>query len=198
MENTCEKPTREKRVGPLTATKSPSLSIAFTALSIALIAVCAWITVPLGPIPFTMQMFAISFMIQVLTPKQALGAILGYLCLGALGVPVFSGMRGGIGILLGPTGGYLWGYILGVAGGSLLLSLFRRRGMDNFATGVLSGLAFVAIAYLCGCIQYAVLGQISLWASFLVTGAPFIVVDLAKVIAATFCAQAVIRAVPRR
>lgn len=110
----------------VSSTRSQTRSIAFVALSIALIAVSAWITVP-GPIPFTLQMFAISFMIAVLTPKQAMAAIFGYLLLGAIGVPVFSGMRGGIAMLMGPTGGFLWGYIFGVAAGAFFLQFVRTH-----------------------------------------------------------------------
>lgn len=71
-------------------------SVAFVGLTIAIIAVSAWVVVPIGPIPFTLQMFAITFAIVVLSPKEAIAAITGYLLLGAVGVPVFSGMRGGI------------------------------------------------------------------------------------------------------
>ena len=77
-------------------------SVAFVGLTIAIIAVSAWVVVPIGPIPFTLQMFAITFAIVVLSPKEAIAAITGYLLLGAVGVPVFSGMRGGIGVLAGP------------------------------------------------------------------------------------------------
>lgn len=90
-------------------------SVVFVGLTIAIMAVSAWVVVPLGPIPFTLQMFAITFAIVVLSPKEAIAAITGYLLLGAVGVPVFSGMRGGIGVLAGPTGGFLWGYLFGVA-----------------------------------------------------------------------------------
>ena len=78
-------------------------SVVFVGLTIAIMAVSAWVVVPLGPIPFTLQMFAITFAIVVLSPKEAIAAITGYLLLGAVGVPVFSGMRGGIGVLAGPT-----------------------------------------------------------------------------------------------
>ena len=188
--------TANKKVGPLTATDSRSKAIAFTALSIAIIAVSAWITVPVGPVPFTLQMFAVTFVILVLAPKQAIGAIAGYVTLGAIGVPVFSGMRGGIGVLLGPTGGFLWGYLIGVTFAVGLLALFRRRGVDNFAVGVLCGVVFTAVAYACGWFQYMFVANVGPLESLLVTVAPFIVVDIAKVMAATAVARAVIRALP--
>lgn len=185
-----------KRIQPLTATSSRSRSIAFTALTIAIMAVSAWITVPIGPIPFTLQMFAVTFAILVLTPKQAIGAIAGYLALGAIGVPVFSGMRGGVGVLMGPTGGFLWGYLIGVALAVGVLALFRSRGIDNFATGVICGLIFTAIAYACGWLQYMFVAGVGPIESLLVTVAPFIVVDIVKIVAATAVARTVIRAIP--
>ena len=186
----------DNQVKPLAATSSRSRSVAFTALSIAIMAVSAWITVPIGPVPFTLQMFAVTFAILVLAPKQAIGAIAGYLALGAIGVPVFSGMRGGIGVLLGPTGGFLWGYLIGVTLAVGLLALFRRRGIDNFAVGMLCGLVFTAVAYACGWFQYMFVAGVGPIESFLVTVAPFIIVDVLKIAAATAVARTVIRAVP--
>ena len=86
---------------------SRTRSIAFVALTIALLGVSAWVSIPIGPVMLTLQMFAVMFAIMVLTPKQCMASIAGYLALGAIGLPMFSGMRGGIGMLMGPTGGYL-------------------------------------------------------------------------------------------
>lgn len=175
-------------------TYSHTRSLAYIALSIAVIAVSAWIVVPIGPIPFTLQMFAVTLAIILLTPKQALCAIAGYLVLGGIGVPVFSGMRGGIGVLLGPTGGFLWGYLAGVALAVGLLAIFRYRGIDNFGTGVAAGVVFTLVAYVCGWAQYMAVANVGPAASFAVTVAPFIVVDLIKIVAATAVARTVIRA----
>ena len=187
---------RNTRIKPLAATESRTRSIAFTALSMAIMVVSAWVTVPIGPVPFTLQMFAITFAVLVLTPKQAISAIAGYLVLGAIGVPVFSGMRGGIGVLMGPTGGFLWGYLIGVSVAVGVLSLFRSRGMANFAIDVFCGVVFTAIAYGCGWFQYMLVAGVGPVESLLVTVAPFIVVDLLKIVAATAAARAVVRAVP--
>lgn len=161
-------------------------------------AVSAWVTIPLGPVPFTLQMFAITFAIIVLTPKQAIAAIAGYLALGAIGVPVFSGMRGGIGVLLGFTGGFLWGYLIGVALAVGFLALMRSRGIDNFVTCVIAGVIFTAVAYVCGWAQYMAVANVGPLASFVVTVAPFIVVDLIKIVAATAVARAVVNALSLR
>jgi len=190
-----EKP---KTVKPSASTASRTRAIAYVAMTIAIIAVSAWVTVPIGPVPFTLQMFAVTFALLILKPKQAIAAIAGYLALGAIGVPVFSGMRGGIGVLMGPTGGFLWGYLIGVSLAVAVLALFRRRGVDNFAVGMLCGLLFTAVAYVCGWLQYMFVANVGPFESFLVCVAPFIVVDIIKVAAATAAARTVIRALPAR
>lgn len=196
---------------PLSRTRS----IAFVGLTIAIMAVSAWVTVPLGPIPFTLQMFAVAFAIVVLKPQEAIAAIVGYLLLGAIGVPVFSGMRGGVGVLAGPTGGFLWGYLFGVAAAVLLLMVVRSRSARREAqadpasaaalTGVqkvlgflrvagveiVAGILFTAISYLCGWAQYMAVAGVGPEAAFLACIAPFVVVDLIKIVAAVACARAV-------
>lgn len=81
------------------------------ALFTALTAVCAWIGIPLGDTVFTLQTLAVFLTLGLLGGKWGTVSILCYLLLGAVGVPVFSGFRGGIGMLLGPTGGYLLGFL---------------------------------------------------------------------------------------
>ena len=183
---------------PPASTASRTRTIAYVAMSIAIIAVSAWVTVPIGPVPFTLQMFALTFALIILKPKQAIAAIAGYLALGAIGVPVFSGMRGGIGVLMGPTGGFLWGYFIGISVAVGVLSLFRGRGIDNYGACVLCGILFTAIAYACGWFQYMFVANVGPLESFLVTVAPFIVVDLIKIIAAAAVARIVMRAIPLR
>ena len=81
------------------------------ALMAVLIAVCSWISVP-APVPFTLQTFAVFCALELLGGRRGTIAVLIYLLLGAAGVPVFAGFAGGLGILLGSTGGYLLGFLL--------------------------------------------------------------------------------------
>ena len=80
------------------------------ALGVALIAVCTFLTIP-GPVPFTMQTFAIFTVLGLLGGKRGTLAITCYLLMGTLGLPIFSGFRGGPAVLLGNTGGYLFGFL---------------------------------------------------------------------------------------
>ncbi|MBQ5544882.1 MAG: biotin transporter BioY, partial [Clostridia bacterium] len=80
------------------------------ALSAALIAVCAWISVPMA-VPFTLQTFAVFTVAGLFGMKRGTLAMTVYLLLAAIGLPVLSGMTGGPDKLVGPTGGYLLGFV---------------------------------------------------------------------------------------
>ena len=89
-----------------------SESVAFCGLAIALITIGAWVTVPLGPVPLTLQTMVLAFVVLLFPAREAVASVAGYVVLGALGVPVFSGFRGGVSTLVGSTGGYLVGFIV--------------------------------------------------------------------------------------
>lgn len=78
----------------------------------ALLAICAWICIPAGDLPITLQTCGVFLTLLCLGGKWGTLSILIYLLLGAVGLPVFSAFQGGFGVLLGPTGGFLWGFLL--------------------------------------------------------------------------------------
>ena len=92
-------------------TKLGTRDIAYISVCAVLMAVCAWISIP-AAVPFTLQTFAVFCSLGVIGGKRGTIAIVVYLLLGALGLPVFAGFGGGVGVLLGVTGGYLLGFIL--------------------------------------------------------------------------------------
>lgn len=106
----------------------------------ALTAVCAWLSIPVADIAFTMQTFAIFLTLGILGGKWGTVSILIYLLMGAVGLPVFSGFRGGIGTLLGVTGGYIWGFLLS---GLVYWALERFGKPIAMAAGLL-------LCYVCG------------------------------------------------
>ena len=89
---------------------SKVLDMVYIAISAALIAICSWISIPTA-VPFTLQTFAVFFVLLLLGGERGTIATLVYVLLGAVGVPVFAGFSGGIGILLGSTGGYIIGFL---------------------------------------------------------------------------------------
>ena len=84
--------------------------IAYIAFFAVVIAVCSWISIP-TVVPFTLQTFAVFLTMGVLGGKRGTLAVLVYILMGTLGIPVFSGFTGGIGIIAGTTGGYIVGFI---------------------------------------------------------------------------------------
>ncbi len=94
--------------------KLTTRDLAFTGMSVALIAICSWISIP-TTIPFTLQTFAVCLIAALFGGRLGLLATCCYILLGAIGAPVFSGFSGGIGILLGTTGGYIIGFLFTAA-----------------------------------------------------------------------------------
>lgn len=110
----------------------------------ALISVGAYIAVPLPgtPVPIVLQNLFIMLAAMILGPRWGSAAVALYLCLGALGLPVFSGGAGGLAVFLGPTGGYLAGYLPGVVVMGLV-SRLGRRALWKYAAAAVLGMAIV-------------------------------------------------------
>ncbi len=92
----------------------------------ALIAVCSWLSIP-TTVPFTMQTFAVCFLTGLLGLRLGLWTVVCYLLLAAAGAPVLAGFRGGLGAMLGPTGGYLFGFLFTALAVGLGIRRFGRR-----------------------------------------------------------------------
>ena len=144
------------------------------ALFAAMMALCAWIGLPLGHTVFTMQTFGVLLALGVLGGKRGTISILCYLLLGAAGLPVFSGFRGGIGAILGPTGGYLWGFL---ATGLVFWLLEKWSRPLAMAAGI-------AVCYACGTIWYMTYTGGALAAVLAQTVLPYLIPDALKLVLA--------------
>ena len=166
-------------------------SIARCGVCIALLAVSAWVTVPLGPVPFTLQTFVLALLPQVIRTRDALFTVMVYLLLGAVGVPVFSGFQGGLGVILGPTGGYLMGFAAGMPVASAVM---RAGVLPRRARGALAGVALLAVSYVLGTLQLMNVYALDAPAALAVAVVPFVVPDMVKVVASVGVAERVCRA----
>ena len=144
------------------------------ALFAAMMALCAWIGVPLGHTVFTMQTFGVLLALGLLGGKRGTVSILCYLLLGAAGLPVFSGFRGGIGAILGPTGGYLWGFL---ATGLVFWSLEKWSRPLAMTAGL-------AACYACGTVWYMTYTGGALAVVLAQTVLPYLIPDAVKLILA--------------
>ena len=159
-------------------------SLARMAICTALIVVCSWLTVPFT-VPFTMQTFAIFFTVCLLGPWQGMISILVYILLGAVGVPVFAGFKGGIAVLFDKTGGYIIGYLLS----ALLTSWLIHRKESNFLRSCLAMVAGVAVCYVFGTVWFMVLTGTPLWTSLTWCVLPFLPGDAVKILLAALLAK---------
>ena len=90
--------------------KLTTKDMVYIAMFACLMAICAWISIP-GQIPFTLQTMGVFLAVGLLGGRRGTLAILVYVLMGAIGLPVFSGFAGGFGKLLGATGGYIVGFL---------------------------------------------------------------------------------------
>ena len=149
------------------------------ALFAALLCVCGWIAVPLPDISLTMQTFGIFLTLGLLGGRWGSAACLTWLVLGAAGLPVFTGFRGGLGVFLGTTGGYLWGFLGTCLTYWAVTALFGQKA--QFPAMILGLLC----CYACGTVWYLWVyldpNQASLGAVLLKCVAPYVLPDLVKV-----------------
>ena len=160
--------------------KMRTLDMAYIALFAVLIAVCAWISIP-ATVPFTLQTFGIFLAVGVLGGKRGTLAVLVYLLLGAVGIPVFAGFSGGVGCLLGSTGGYLVGFLFT----ALVMWAMERLMGKKLWVLALSMLLGLVVCYAFGTVWFILVyarttGEIGLltalgWCVF-----PYIIPDLVK------------------
>ena len=149
------------------------------ALFAVLLAICGWISLPIPPIPFTLQTFGVFSALLFLGGRRGGYAVAVYLLLGAVGLPVFSGFRGGLGILLEATGGYLLGFLLC----TLVYWLVTARSGSSGASALVGCLLGLLACYAFGTLWYLLLysgGSAALLPVLATCVLPFLVPDLIK------------------
>ena len=171
--------------------------MALCALFAALLAVCAWLVIPAGDVPFTLQTFGVFAALGLLGGKRGTIAILVYLLLGAVGAPVFAGFKGGVGALLGVTGGYLVSYLFM---GLIVIAAEKLFG-DRTIVFLIAGVIAIIVCYAFGTAWFVVAyartaGPISWAAALGKCVLPFVLPDLAKLALAVLLRDRVKRYVP--
>ena len=124
--------------------------IVYIGMSAAIIAVCAWIQIPLT-VPITLQTMGVALVAGLFGAKRGTLATLLYILIGAIGVPVFSGFKSGFGVLLGSTGGYIIGFIFT----ALIVGLVSDKTNKLWAI-ILSMVLGVLVCYAFGTVWFAV------------------------------------------
>lgn len=161
--------------------KKKTRDMAYIALFVVVMAVCAWITVP-SVVPFTLQTLGVFLAVGVLGGKRGTVAVTVYLLMGAVGLPVFSGFTGGIGRLLHVTGGYLLGFLLCAL---LCWGMEAAFGQKPFVLALSMALGLI-LCYVFGTVWYMAVyaqtsgavgvGTVLVWCVF-----PFLLPDAVKI-----------------
>lgn len=161
--------------------RSRVYDLAYIGIFVVLMMVCSWIFIPLT-IPVTLQTFGVFAAVGILGGKRGTLAVLVYILMGAVGLPVFSGFGGGLGSLVGTTGGYIVGFLFSAL---LMWGMEKMFGRSTLVLGISMVLGLL-VCYAVGTIWYMVVyagtsGQIGLmtvlgWCVF-----PFIIPDAVKI-----------------
>lgn len=166
--------------------KFKTIDIVMVSLAAALMCICSWIQIP-SAIPFTLQTFAVFFIALVLGTWKGIAAVLIYILLGIVGLPVFSGFQSGIGALLGATGGFVIGFILSV----LIVGLSAGRKGLPIPFKIIGLAVGLAVCYVTGTLWYALVYGGSVVGALGVCVVPFIIPDIIKVSLALIIAEKV-------
>lgn len=164
------------------AKKLKTIDLAYIGIFAALICVCAWISIPLT-VSITLQTMGVCLAAGLLGAKRGTIAVVVYILLGMIGLPVFTGFKSGIAAVTGATGGYIAGFVF--------TALIVGFAADKFGKKLWSNIVFMTIGilvcYLFGTIWFAIAYKVSFLSALSTCVIPFLLPDMVKiVIAAVF------------
>lgn len=169
--------------------KVSTKSLVLTGMFVAVLAALSQLSVPMpSGVPVTLQTFAVALTAYVLGAKMGAAAVIIYILLGAIGVPVYAGFGAGVGSLLGMCGGFFWGFVL--------MAVFCGIGFyqnNKLLLVVWSALGLIA-CHLLGVLQFMLVMDMGFIPSFLAASFPYLLKDALSVAAAYLAAVAVRRA----
>lgn len=164
--------------------KSKTYDLVYIGVFAVLMAVCSWISIPTA-VPFTLQTFGVFMAVGVLGGKKGTASVGLYLLLGVLGVPVFAGMTGGIGVLLGTTGGYIIGFFFS----ALVMWAMEKLPGKRSVIQVISMIIGLLVCYTFGTLWFMMVymknqGAVGLMTVLGWCVIPFIIPDILKIVLA--------------
>ncbi len=179
-----------------TRQKIGTKDMVYIAIFAALMAVCSWISIPMV-IPFTLQTFGVFMAVGLLGGKRGTLAVLVYILLGAVGLPVFAGFAGGPGVLFGLTGGYIFGFLFS----ALAMWAMEKLPGNRNVIRLLSMIVGLFICYAVGTAWFITVygrqtGPIGLSAALFTCVVPFIIPDAVKIAVAFWLSNQLRRHIP--
>ena len=167
--------------------KSPLRMMVYASLLAALTAASALFSIQIGDVPVILYNFFILLMGLLLGSRWGTAGVAVYLLAGSLGLPVFAGGKGGLAILLGPTGGYLIGFLPAV----FIIGLISEKFNQRLLPDIIALLCGTAVIYALGVIQLKIVLDKTWLVSLAIGFFPFFIFDLIKLVAAAVTAKAI-------
>lgn len=158
----------------------------YASLMAAMIAAGAYLAIPIGPVPIVLQNLFVFLSGLLLGSRWGFACVAVYILVGACGLPIFSIGRGGIGHILGPTGGYLMGFLPAV----YVIGLITEKTKHHVIIDVIAMVCGGIIIYACGVTWLKVITGMTLTKTLAVGMYPFILGDALKIAAAVPIAKA--------
>ena len=155
----------------------------------AIICVCSIITVSIGPVPINMALLGIFLSVGLLGMFKGFLSVALFIAIGAFGLPVFAGLKGGFSVLAGPTGGYITGYLLAAAVAGLGIKLFKNREVMI----ILFMTAGLFICYLFGTVWFVASTNSDVPYAISVCIVPFVPFDAAKILISRLVCRQVLK-----
>ena len=152
----------------------------FASLLAALMATGAYLSIPVGPVPIVLQNMFVFLAGLLLGSRWGLASVAVYLLAGICGLPVFAGGMGGIGRIIGPTGGYLVGYLPAV----FIIGYISEKSAGRIVYDILAMICGTAVLYACGVTWLKVLTGMTLSKTLVAGMYPFLIGDALKIVAA--------------
>ena len=161
--------------------RSKTYDIVYIAVFAVIMAICFWISIP-AAVPFTLQTFGVFIAVGVLGGKRGSLSVLVFILLGAIGIPVFANFSGGIGVLAGPTGGYIIGFLFS----ALLMWAMEKLPGKKSVMQIVSMIAGLIVCYAFGTVWFVIVygrmnGPIGFTAALASCVVPFIIPDIIKI-----------------
>ena len=174
--------------------ESKTTGMVVTGLLAALLCVAGPISIPLPftPVPLSVVNLLLFFFLEIFGMKKTLGAYLTYLFLGFFGMPVFAKGQAGAASLLGPTGGFLIGFLFTILLSGALLERVREKKILSYAALVIG----MAVSYLVGLGWFVIQMDVTMSQAFVLCVLPFLPGDLIKIAAAVIIGREIKKRIP--
>lgn len=166
---------------------SKTTYLALCGLFASMTAICSYITIPLGftPVPMNLGTLGVFLAGGLIGKKYGTLSMVVYVLMGAAGIPVFAGFQAGVGVLAGPTGGFIFGYIAAAfIIGAVMEHPETAEGGRKTALCIMAMIMGLFTCYLLGTLWFIVLTNTGLWAALTACVMPFLPADAVKIFAA--------------